>query len=82
MTEKIDKTDLMRKLWQAAEDASDPREVILLTLAGNLIEATFTKTDTGDAIRNAIENAMECVLERYGVDKSAFHPVFNEEDRP
>lgn len=79
MTEKIDRTDLMRKLWQAAEDASDPREVILLTLAGNLVEATFDETPAGAALQHAIENAAEIVAKRYGVGNPL--PA-GEEDHP
>lgn len=54
----MQKTQLMRKLWEKAEASSNEREKMLLELAGNLVEATFTTEPILDAIDCALQDAL------------------------
>ena len=57
---------IMLELWQLAEQArakGDARRCYLLTLAGNLIEATATSNPPGEALRNAEANANNIVYQ-------------------
>jgi len=55
-TELVQRTDLMRALWEKSERSLDERERRLLEIAGNLVEATFTTDPLDDAILKAIVN--------------------------
>lgn len=59
----MERIELMQKLWVLAEKAQvvdDYRQAYLLTLAGNLVEETYTTGDVFQAVVNATDNAHEC----------------------
>ena len=51
---------LMQQLWTLAEQAQargNSRDCYLLTLAGNLVESTFSSNPIDEALKNAEANA-------------------------
>lgn len=55
-------TKLMREVWELAEAheaAEDFRAAYLLTVAGNLIEGTFTTDPLEKTVKHAVDNADE-----------------------
>jgi hypothetical protein len=57
-----DLTELMRLVWESAEKAEDDgnvRDAYLLTVAGNIIEGTYTTESKSTIIERSIANAEE-----------------------
>ena len=53
------KGQIMQRLWKLSEKSDDPKEKLLLEIAGNMVEATFVSTETDEAISLAINDAKE-----------------------
>jgi len=53
----MQRTELMRNLWDFAEKSNDFRIKKLLEVAGNMVEATFTTDDLPVAIGHALKEA-------------------------
>ena len=53
------KGQIMQCLWKLSEKSDDPKEKLLLEIAGNMVEATFVSTETDEAISLAINDAKE-----------------------
>ena len=61
-------SELMRKLWESAEDAERDgrrKEAWLLTVAGNIVEDISTQNnDVRDIVNKAMDNADDCFARR------------------
>ena len=61
----MEAAELMQEAWKLAEkakEAGDDRAAYLLTLAGNLVEATFSIDDVNTALGHAKENAYRLIF--------------------
>lgn len=54
------KAEIMQELWKLSETSANPKDSMLLEIAGNLVEATFVNTSSiDDAIVTAVKDAKE-----------------------